>query len=169
MLLPTIFLIGISLSVVNCQTTFPCNASAPCGCSGVPVVTSRILGGETAVNNSLGWAVSILLNNTYYCSGTLVSQSWVLTSAGCLGYFRSWEIFVSAATNGLLTWKQWRSVTALIRHPGFTPNSWVNDVALLQLASPFNMTDSAIARICMPVETTADYPPINSSVSSDDC
>ena len=167
MLPPTIFLIGISLAVVNCQTTFPCNVSAPCGCSGAPAVTSRIYGGETAVNSSFGWAVSILLNNTYYCSGTLISQSWVLSSQGCIGYFRAWEIYVSAATNTFLTWKQWRSVTSLVRHPGFNSFSWVNDLILLQLASPFNMTDTAIARVCLPPETTADYPPINSSVSND--
>ena len=118
MFLLTLLSIGITLSIADGQTTFSCNISAPCGCSQTPaVVASRILGGETAVNGSWGWTVSILLNNTYICGGTLISQSWVLSSASCIGIYRSWEIYVSAATNLLLSWKQWRSVISVNRHP----------------------------------------------------
>ena len=166
MFLLTFFSIGITLSIVDGQTGYPCDINAPCGCSLTPaVVASRILGGETAVNGSWGWTVSILLNNTNYCGGILISQSWVLSSASCMSIFRSWEILVSAATNMFLGGKQVRSVVSVNRHPNFNANTWANDLTLLQLSSPFNMTDLAIARICLPPETTADYPPVNSSVS----
>lgn len=164
MIFHTLFLIGFSLSIVNCQTTFPCNVSAPCGCSRSPAVISRIMGGETAVNGSWGWAVSISLNDSYFCGGVLISQSWVLSTASCIWDYRAADIYVSAATNVFWGWKQWRSVISVIRHPDFSTYTWVNDLILLRLSSPFNMTDSAIARVCLPPETTEDYPPVNSSV-----
>ena len=42
------------------------------------------------------------------------------------------------------------------QHPNFHPYTWANNLALVQLASPFNMTDSAIARIHLPDETSRD-------------
>ena len=145
---------------------YPCDISSPCGCSSVPAVTARIFGGETAVNNSWGWAVSVSLNLTYTCSGTLISSSWVLATPTCIGNYSAPEIYISAATNVLFGWKQWRTVNAVIRHPNYNPSTAINNLVLLRLSSPFNMTDSDIARICLPAETTTDYPPVNASVST---
>jgi hypothetical protein len=50
--------------------TYSCDPSASCGCSSSPASLSRILGGEPALNNTWGWAVSILFNDMYYCAGT---------------------------------------------------------------------------------------------------
>ena len=144
---------------------YPCDASAPCGCSSAPAVTSRIYGGETAVNSSWGWAVSIILNDTYVCSGTVISSSWVLAAATCFNGYRASEINISAATNVVWNGKQWRAVSALIRHPNLNLPTRMNNLALLQLSPPFNMTDPGIARICLPTDTTTDYPPMNASVS----
>lgn len=78
-----------------------------------PVVTSRIFGGEAAINSSRGWAISVHLNYSSYCTGTLISSSWVLVSAI---YFRSYhasELYVSAATNTLMGRRQWQNVSAI--------------------------------------------------------
>ena len=145
--------------------SYPCNASAPCGCSANPVVTSRILGGEAAANLTWGWAVSLSLNGTSMCGGTLISSSWILTAAGCTNYYPASEILISAATNELLGWIQWRRVSLVIKHPAYNTTTGVNDIALLRMSAPFDMTNPSIARICLPIWTSEDDPSINSSVS----
>ena len=165
MLLLMIMVTSLTSSNVNAQTSYLCNPSAPCGCSSSSARVSRILGGENAFNHTWGWAVSILFNNTHYCGGTLISSSWIVTTAGCIGPYRAWEIVVSAATNQLFGWQQWRPAFAVFPHQNFDPSSFVNNIALIEVSPPFNMNDSSIAQICLPMATTEDYPPVNSSVS----
>ena len=165
-LLLCISILSISFSGASGQATFSCNASAPCGCSARPAVVSRLLNGEIAPDQTWGWAVSLLLNNSYVCGGVLISSSWVLTSVGCLDAYRPPEVVVFAGTNVLFGTKQFRLASRLILHPEVNWNTGVNDIALIMVASPFNMSDPAISLICLPSVTTTDYPPIDSSVSS---
>ena len=146
--------------------TYSCDPYVSCGCSTRPASLSRILGGEPALNNTWGWAVSILFQNTSYCGGTLISDSWVLTTVTCVRSHRSSDTFVSAATNTLIGRQQWRGASVVIPHPDYDYQTQVNDIALIKVSPPFDMTDSAIAQICMPTTmmTTEDYPPIDSSV-----
>ena len=164
-MLPIVLLILLTSSNSNAETIYSCNASAPCGCSKRPVQVSRILGGENALNNTWGWAVSLLFNNSFYCGGSLISSSWIVTAAGCIGSIRPWEIAVSAATNQFFGWQQWRYASAVFKHPSFDTSTFLNDIALIKVSPPFNMTDVSIAQICLPMATTDDYPPVNSSAS----
>ena len=145
---------------------YACDPSATCGCSSRPAVVSRIYGGESAVNNSWGWAVSILINQTYYCGGVLISASWVLTTANCVQGYRASEVWLSAGTNVLLGGKQTRTASRVIQHPSFDDYWWTNNIALIHVSPPFNMTDPSISVICLPIATDEDFPPTNSSVKN---
>ena len=165
-MLSAMILIGISiLSMTSGQTSYVCDRNASCGCSTSPALVSRIFGGETAMNNTWGWAVSVLFNNTFYCGATLISPSAILTTAACIGIYRASEIAVSVATTRFLGWTQWRYASVMIKHPNYDPVTRVNDIALLRVSPPFDMTDQGIAQICVPMMTTEDYPMINTSVS----
>jgi secreted trypsin-like serine protease len=146
--------------------TYSCDPNASCGCSTSPATVSRILGGETALNNTWGWVVSILFNNSYYCAGSLISDSWILTTVNCVRSYRPSEILVSAATNQRFGWKQRRYASVVIKHPNYDSQTQVNDIALIRVSSLFNMADASIAQICLPMMTITaeDYPPINSPV-----
>ena len=164
MWLKVIILVIISLPLFCSQTTYSCDRSSACGCSSNPAIVSKIFGGQASQSNSWGWAVGIILNNTYFCAGTLVSSTWIVTSYRCIGVYRAWEITVSLATNSLSGFKQWRYATAVYRHPGFSSTNYINDLGLIQVTPPFNMTDPGIAIICLPDATTSDYPPNSSTV-----
>ena len=153
------------LSMTNGQTNYACDRNASCGCSTSPAAVARMIGGETARNNTWGWAVSLLLNSSFVCGATLISSSWILTSSSCLESYRPSEIIASAATNQLLGYKQWRYASVLIKHPDYDSATRVNDIALIQVSPPFNMSDPGIAAICLPLMATDDYPIINTSVS----
>ena len=148
---------------------YPCDASAPCGCSSAPAVTSRIYGGEQAANSSWGWTVYVSLNNSQVCSGTLISSSWVLAAAACFNGLRAYEVYIAAAIKVGTGWEQRRTGIALFRHPDYNLATLMNNFILLQLSSSLNMTDPGIARICLPAETTTNYPPMNASVGDRLC
>ena len=134
----------------NHETVYSCNASASCGCSMNPAVVSRIVGGEAANSSTWGWAVSLSMNRRYLCGGSIISDSWVITAAHCvLGYIPS-QVIVYAGSTLRWTGTQIRVVRNIIMHPNYNPNTLVNDIALLQLQSSFNMSDPSLSLVCLP-------------------
>jgi len=45
---------------------------------------NRIIGGNRASNNSYPWSVSLFYSNEFFCSGTIISENFVLTSYSCV-------------------------------------------------------------------------------------
>lgn len=160
------FFLGVSIFPAHSTpTSFFCDRTAPCGCSMEPVIMSRIVGGEAAVNHSWGWMVALSLNFSSLCGGAIISSSWILTAAHCTFRYRAREIIVSAGSNELYIGTQWRRASRIINHPSFNGQEAVNDIALIQVSVPFDMTDPRIAQLCLPSQNSVDYPPIGSSVN----
>jgi hypothetical protein len=74
------------------------------------------------------------------------------------------EVFVSAGTNELFGLEQSRYASFVIWHPQYDNETIKNDIGLIQVSPPFNMSDPGIAKICLPMPTHGEFPPINSSV-----
>jgi secreted trypsin-like serine protease len=51
----------------------------------VPLVehANRITGGYTAARGQFPWQVALLIDNAWFCGGSLISNLWVLTAAHC--------------------------------------------------------------------------------------
>ena len=43
----------------------------------------RITGGQTASRGQFPWQVALIIDNAYFCGGSLISNLWVLTAAHC--------------------------------------------------------------------------------------
>lgn len=148
-------------------TMYQCDRNASCGCSSTSAAVSltRIYGGELAPNQSLSWTVSIFMNGTFFCGGVLISSSWVLSSAKCISTYTANELIVFAGTNVLAGLGQMRSVSLKVNHPNYIEMNLASNIVLLRLSSPFDMNDPKISIICLPILTTQEFPPVDSSVS----
>jgi secreted trypsin-like serine protease len=177
MMLSSILLIVlITMTHLTNHQTYSCNHNSSCGCSVKSRIDSKIVGGVSVTKHVWNWVVSIRVRNRHRCGGSIVSNSWILTAAHCFSIVNSLgvnivqinasDITVHAGSIYQYEESQLRKVTDIILHPKFDElNKYTNDIAVLKLLSPFDMTDLTLAQICLPRMTLKTYPPLDSSVS----
>jgi len=66
------------------QNNLICNADYA-GKVDVPLddVHQRICNGSPAANCQFPWQVALLIDNMYFCGGSLISRKWIVTAAHC--------------------------------------------------------------------------------------
>jgi len=164
----TIILLGIIKS--SHQTVYSCNANASCGCSTNSATLTRIVGGENAGSNTWGWAVSVSIANSYLCGGSILSSSWVVTAAHCVNGYQASQITIYAGSLVRFSGTQSSTGSLVVVNPNYNSQTYVNDIALIKLATPLTMSDPSIAKICLPSVSSStlsagEWPPANTSVS----
>ncbi|XP_073674437.1 chymotrypsin-like protease CTRL-1 [Garra rufa] len=105
------------------------------------------------------WQVSIQTSSgELICGGSLIDKNWVLTAAHCLVEPTHHYVVLGqndrASNNGFV---QVKNISKVITHPDFNEQTMRNDIALLKLSSPVQMT-SRISPICLPSFFTVIYP-----------
>lgn len=116
----------------------------------------RIIDGTDASISDYPWQIALLSDapGSYYdrqsCGGSILSADWVLTAAHCLDGSPK---FVLAGISNLDTNSggQLISVEEQISHPAYDPLTDDNDVALLRLSTPLDLS-TADARV-IPIMT----------------
>lgn len=163
-LLCRVFFLYTGLTAVA-TVTYECLSNTTCGCSMKPAILSRIIGGEQAENDSWGWAASISIGSSHICGGSLISSTLVLTAAHCLFSLTSLSrLRINLASNSLSTIGQQRSASNIYIHRDYNGQTLVNDIAIIRLSSEVDMTDPLISLICLPLNISTTYPPVNSNV-----
>ena len=158
--------------VPSYQRKYLCDPTSECGCSTKPVGIARIVNGEDALIGSWGWAVSIsLANGRFYCGGSILSSSWIITAAHCVENVSASSIIVYAGSNIYLSGSQNQTVSEIIVHSNYNSAKLVNDIALLRLSSPLDMNDPAVSSICLAsvnsqTATADEWPAPKTPVSS---
>jgi len=115
----------------------------------------RIVGGTKVYDTTtFPWIVSLLYNDStlaglpYFeqhgCAGSIIDQFWILTAAHCLYSRQAHEISVLAGTYNLSNMDMGflSKVSEVYRHQNFSSSSLKNDIALLKLEKPINLSDS---------------------------
>ncbi|GAU92925.1 hypothetical protein RvY_04939-2 [Ramazzottius varieornatus] len=122
-------------------------------------VTQRILRGEAASPQGTPWNVAIYKNGEFICSGTLISESWIITAAHCMEGMHQfyWTARLGAwRLNSQSPYEQTRRIKVILKQPqrGFLTTDgkimgYKNDIALLKLEVPVMLSDW-IRPICLP-------------------
>ena len=141
------------------------NVSCGCGYADVEITQSRIMNGEDVVEASWPMFVSLRILNSskHICSGTLLSNLYVLTAAHCIKSFsllESLDLTIVAGITKLSDPDQYiRNIRRIYIHPNFTDqaNRFVNDIAILEL-------DSQLLIDLHPMLSKTCVPHLNSSI-----
>jgi hypothetical protein len=113
--------------------------------------SGRIVGGGDANIEDYPWHVALLSSGgNQYCAGTVLSENWILTAAHCGTPNR----IRAGVTNRTDLTGQDRFIIQKINHPNYSPYS--NDVALIQLASPLDLSGPNVKAIPIITQAHAD-------------
>lgn len=125
--------------------------------------SGRILDGETAKEGQFPHQVSLrgfLQPDSpwHFCSGALVSENFVLTTANCVrGYIPS-NVTILVGTILLIDSETKYNVSSIINHPQFDPNTMVNDISVVKAAQPIGFT-FFVRPIRLPISDIGDAVP----------
>lgn len=118
----------------------------------------RVIGGTDAAAHAWPWQVLILNGSSLYCSGSIISPTWILTSAHCLDKTYNTLVYVGRhGVNEKDTHEQKLQVKEHSIHPNYIRGDLVktgdNDMALIQLKRPIQFTPFVHA-VCLPDKHT---------------
>ncbi|XP_067103113.1 mannan-binding lectin serine protease 1 isoform X1 [Osmerus mordax] len=132
-----------------------------------PAQMKRIVGGRNAVSGLFPWQVLLTIEDvsrvpedSWFGSGALLSESWVLTAAHVLRSKRRDASVVPVAPAHIRVYLGLRNASAkdqavnrsverIVLHPNFDPRNYDNDIALVKLshAVPFSQL---VRPVCLP-------------------
>ena len=120
-----------------------------------PRAAPYVFNGEDAANP--GWIASILRNDAFNCTGSLIHSEWVLTAAHCVdevGPTYSVEVGSAQWYNGTE-----RLVSEIFIHPGWVPETLESvDLAMLKLSAP--VASSSLPKLSASSSWPALYQPL---------
>ncbi|CAF0852456.1 unnamed protein product [Adineta ricciae] len=162
----------MTVSYVWSQALYTCSANSSCGCSTNSAILARIVGGESATDQTWGWMTSLRYSstNSHFCGGSIISKDHILTAAHCVVSLSSpSSIRAYVGSVNLYSGGQTCSISNIFIHPNYSTSTFVNDIAILKLSSSLDLTQNALDKICLPnvsvaILTSQEYPVPNTSL-----
>jgi len=136
-------------------------------------VSASIVGGTPIAITSAPWQVLLVdfdldywpgqIGQDYFpfCGGSIINQLWVVTAAHCVDDPGSWQYLRIAAgvttKNGIAS-NTLIDVDNVLVHDQWNPGTSENDVALLELATPLDLSGSSRRAIDLPTSVGGSWP-----------
>ncbi|XP_077636636.1 transmembrane protease serine 5 [Crocuta crocuta] len=130
--------------------------SLRCSECGMRPLASRIVGGQAGAPGRWPWQASVALGSRHTCGGSVLAPRWVMTAAHCTHSFRlsrlsSWRVHAGLVSHSALGLHRGAVVERIIPHPLYSTQNHDYDIALLQLQTPLNFSDT-VGAVCLPAE-----------------
>ena len=143
-------------SMPSTTTTPPTDLKPPRNCTecycGIANTQKRIVGGQETEVHQYPWMSMLLYGGRFYCAATLINDQYLITASHCVYGFRKERISVRLLehdrkmSNFL---KIDRKVAEIITHPKYNARTYDNDIAIVRLDEPVEMTE-LMHPVCMP-------------------
>ncbi|CAF2605158.1 unnamed protein product [Rotaria sp. Silwood2] len=167
-----VLLFLFSIFDATISITYTCDRRATCGCSKrSTIILSKIIDGEpVTISHSWGWMASLRRNDIHQCGASLITPSFVITAAHCVNDIPSLScLSLNFDINNLSNIGELRNVTKMYIHPLYDQRLYINDLAILRLHKPIDLSNSNMSIICLPAITDfnleqAEYPPIGENL-----
>ncbi|KAH8316523.1 hypothetical protein KR067_009576 [Drosophila pandora] len=115
----------------------------------------KIIGGQETRVHQYPWMAVIQIYKSFYCSGSLINDLYVLTAAHCVEgvppELMTLQFLEHNRSQSNGDHRIQRSVTRVKVHELYNPWSFDNDIALLRLDQPVDVTNPRLRPICLPV------------------
>lgn len=134
----------------------------------------KIVGGTVVQPNSLPFQISLqrrgsLGGFSQSCGGSILTASTILNAAHCVSGVTDvtiWRVVAGehslSADSGL---EQYQSVSRYLMHPNYNSNSFENDISLIYLSAPFDLTVPSAKAVNLPESYTVFDPPAGTIVT----
>ncbi|KDR11874.1 Chymotrypsin BI [Zootermopsis nevadensis] len=99
----------------------------------------RITGGSTASRGQFPWQVALIIDDAYFCGGSLIDELWVLTAAHCAGStyeLRLGANRVDSIESGAVVVNSRNSIV----HGSYNENTINNDIAVIRLTAAVSLS-----------------------------
>ncbi|KAA0714702.1 Suppressor of tumorigenicity 14 protein -like protein [Triplophysa tibetana] len=136
-----------------------------CKCGRKAVKSSRIVGGQDAVEGEFPWLVSLHIKKQgHVCGGSIINERWLVTAAHCVQddvKFKFsqpglWEAYLGLHTQKSKHTATLRDIKQVIAHKSYNSFTFDYDIAVMELESPVTYSET-IRPICLP-SATEDFP-----------
>ncbi|XP_044266148.1 transmembrane protease serine 2-like [Tribolium madens] len=121
----------------------------------------RIIGGQTAHTLQFPYAAAIYVQTPtlkHFCSGTLLSNQWILTAGQCVDGAILFQIFLGSISLKTNDPGQIEVATSnFVLHPEYNPMTLQNDIGLIELRMPITFTDYIRPIDRLPLSALPDY------------
>lgn len=151
-ILPSIALLcSLTIGCAPGEGTIATSSSAGGFEQGSVELDGSIVNGVQTSITEVPWQVSLRIDNQHICGGSIIAEQWVLTAAHCLVDLPVDRMSVHAGiSNTYERGGQWSTVGQAIVHEGYTGNASAGfDIALIRLASPFDLSGPTARKIAL--------------------
>lgn len=112
----------------------------------------RIIGGGDVKPYQFAYQVSLrhVPHNTHFCSGVIVNNDWILTTARCVVGLHKTDVHIWYGSRRLSGPAKVTKVSQIIFHPAYHSKYMENDMALMKTESKIEFDGKLVGPVVMP-------------------
>ncbi|XP_044736175.1 trypsin-1-like [Chrysoperla carnea] len=121
------------------------------GSTGSPVV----IGGKDIDIQNYPYQLALLVNNKYTCGATIIGREYALTAAQCVKGVSESKITLRAGSNKADSGGYVHKVSKVAVHEKYDQAKNLNDISLLKVSTPFDLTKPGVKAVGLPLVNEA--------------